>query len=88
MDGFQATQMIRLYEAEQGRPSTPIIAMTAFTMPEDQQKCLASGMTDYISKPFTQEKLRDIILKNIRVPRFSHHVRQASMSPALGDSRI
>ena len=65
VDGFTATKTIRAFESETQRAHVPIIAMTAFTMPEDQEKCLAWGMTDYISKPFTQEKLRDMMLKHL-----------------------
>ena len=43
IDGFMATRLIRAYECEEGLYLTPIIAMTAFTMPEDQQKCIDSG---------------------------------------------
>ena len=55
-----ATQQIRNYERTHlsGR-EVPIIAMTAFSLPEDQEKCLECGMNDYISKPFTKERLRD-----------------------------
>lgn len=65
VDGFMATQLIRAHEHERGLRRTPIIAMTAFTMPEDQEKCIACGMTDYISKPFTQEKLKEAVLRNV-----------------------
>jgi two-component system, sensor histidine kinase len=88
MDGFDATRGIRKFEAEEGRSKTPIIAMTAFTMPEDLQHCMDCGMSDYLSKPFTQEKLRDTVLKNIK-PRKSRHQRQASAASAANvDSRI
>ncbi|EGD77705.1 hypothetical protein PTSG_08798 [Salpingoeca rosetta] len=60
-DGFQATNMIRSYEAKEGLAATTIVAMTAYSMPEDQAKCIAEGMNDYISKPFTKERLRDVI---------------------------
>ena len=68
MDGFSATRAIREFEAQQHRPITPIVAMTAFTMPEDQQRCLDAGMTDYISKPFTQEQLSTVVLRHL------HHI--------------
>src|SRR5690606_7590427 len=49
-DGKQATRMIRaLPDAEKAK--TDIIAMTAHTRQEDIQKCLESGMNDYVSKP-------------------------------------
>eukprot|EP00049_Salpingoeca_infusionum_P005592 m.94075 g.94075 ORF g.94075 m.94075 type:complete len:972 (-) comp13015_c1_seq3:170-3085(-) len=64
-DGFQATQLIREYEAKftPSTPSVPIIAMTAFSLPEDQEACLQNGMDDYLSKPFSCDKLKEVVFK-------------------------
>jgi HPt (histidine-containing phosphotransfer) domain-containing protein len=48
--------------------SMPIIAMTAHAMKGDEEKCLASGMDAYISKPINQERLFRTIWKTIRHP--------------------
>jgi two-component system, OmpR family, response regulator len=50
LDGLSATQIIRQRERERGG-HTVIIAVTAFTTDSDRQRCLDSGMDDYISKP-------------------------------------
>ncbi len=55
MDGHEATRKIREYE--NGTRHTPIVAITADAMSGDKEKCLASGMDDYIAKPFKREQV-------------------------------
>lgn len=58
VDGLQATIAIRsIEEAEKRSWKTPIIAMTAHAMHGDQQRCLDSGMDDYISKPVDVQEM-------------------------------
>ena len=59
MDGFEATAAIRQKELSNGR-HIPIIAMTAHAMKGDREKCLASGMDAYISKPIHIEELLQV----------------------------
>ena len=57
MDGYQATQAIRLGEAGDSNIAIPILAMTANAMQGDKQKCLDAGMSDYITKPIVEEQV-------------------------------
>ncbi|MCC6594194.1 MAG: response regulator [Xanthomonadales bacterium] len=63
MDGYTATRSRRTLEAERSLPRIPIIAMTANAMAGDREKCLASGMDDYMSKPLNRGLLEQTIRK-------------------------
>ena len=59
MDGFQATRLIREQESPGHR--VPILAMTANAMQGDRERCLASGMDDYLAKPVTLDGLKNAL---------------------------
>jgi CheY-like chemotaxis protein len=61
LDGYGATERIRAYEKSVDWPRTPVVALTANALEGDRQKCLDSGMDDYLSKPFSQEQLRKVL---------------------------
>tara|TARA_B100001989_G_scaffold235292_1_gene196407 strand:- start:2381 stop:3946 length:1566 start_codon:yes stop_codon:yes gene_type:complete len=65
MDGYKATQEIR----EAGFKDTPIIALTANTMEQDKEKCLASGMDDYITKPVREQELYAMLKRHLRAAK-------------------
>lgn len=60
MDGFEATQAIRAMDGPQPR----IIAITAYALEGDREKCIEVGMDDYISKPVKLEELKAILGRN------------------------
>jgi CheY-like chemotaxis protein len=56
MDGFEAAATLRQEQIE-----TPIVALTAYAMASDRDRCLASGCTDYLAKPVLRSELIDKI---------------------------
>jgi PAS domain S-box-containing protein len=65
MDGLSATKAIRDGEQRTGRHVT-IVALTAHAIEGDREGCLAAGMDDYMTKPFTQGELGNMIQKWVR----------------------
>jgi signal transduction histidine kinase/CheY-like chemotaxis protein len=61
MDGFEAVAAIRALEHAQGRPHTPIVAVTAHAMVGDREKCLQAGMDAYLAKPLRRQLLFDLV---------------------------
>lgn len=63
LDGYQATQSIRNLEVMGQSTPTPIIALTANAMVGDREKCINSGMNDVLTKPFSPDKLVNMVAK-------------------------
>jgi CheY-like chemotaxis protein len=63
MDGMTATRLIRQREAKQQLPRLPIVALTTHAFAEDRGRCLAAGMDDCLSKPFTEAQLSAMVRK-------------------------
>jgi signal transduction histidine kinase len=63
MDGVTATQAIR---QNVQNASTPVIALTANAFVEDREKCMAAGMTDFVTKPVDQTVLYKAIFQLLR----------------------
>jgi len=57
MNGMQATEHIREFEKANGLAHCPIIALTANAMKGDRERCISSGMDDFLSKPVLMEDL-------------------------------
>ncbi|MDP3267172.1 MAG: PAS domain S-box protein [Sulfuricurvum sp.] len=63
MDGYAASTAIREGKAGEAYKEIPIVAMTANAMTGDREKCLISGMSDYVSKPINLDTLKTTLLK-------------------------
>lgn len=61
MDGFQATRALRERSDSAG---APIIALTANAIQGDRDRCLAAGMTDYVTKPVNPDQLFEAIARH------------------------
>ncbi|HQU15581.1 MAG: hypothetical protein B7Z66_00855 [Chromatiales bacterium 21-64-14] len=61
MDGYEATAEIRRRGDAGGR--VPIVAMTAYTLKGDRDRCFAVGMDDYLSKPLRLDSLRAVLVR-------------------------
>ena len=66
MDGFEATRMWREHEQTEHSGHLPIIAMTANVMEGDRDRCIDSGMDDYLGKPVRQNELASVLQKWIK----------------------
>lgn len=57
MDGLEATRRLRALGRAEGRPRTPVVAVTANAMPHHVQECLAAGMDGHVAKPVRPAEL-------------------------------
>jgi signal transduction histidine kinase/PAS domain-containing protein/DNA-binding response OmpR family regulator len=75
MDGFEMTAEIRRLEVAQGRPRTPIVAVTANAMAGEDERCREAGMDGYLAKPVSLPRLRATLQRWLR--------EEAATAPAI-----
>ena len=63
MDGLEVARLTRLRECETGASRIPLIALTAYAMSGDRERCLAAGMDGYVPKPIKLQELLEVISK-------------------------
>lgn len=61
MDGFEATEALRLFSKERGRRHLPIVAMTANAFEEDRERAFAAGMDGFLTKPIDMAELESTL---------------------------
>jgi two-component system sensor histidine kinase/response regulator len=91
MNGLEATRYIRKREKRSGR-HVPIIAMTAYAMKEDREKCMAAGMDGYLSKPANPDDINNTIAELFPQEKTTSTVPAIDMDAAMavfgGDSEL
>lgn len=81
MDGMEATRRIRNGEAGERNSLLPIIAMTAHAFAKDKERCTASGMDDYLTKP-----VQATILTRMVARWFGHSHGNTDQAPLTTES--
>lgn len=71
IDGYEVARRIRLGVAGEANRTIPIVALTAYAMPEDRIKCLSAGMDDYVSKPLRIEEVGEVVERALQAQEYS-----------------
>jgi CheY-like chemotaxis protein/HPt (histidine-containing phosphotransfer) domain-containing protein len=88
MDGLAATQAIRQSEARNpGRRRLPIMALTAYAMRGDRERCLAAGMDEYLTKPVKPEELAAALNRLVQTGHDADPADTAAAGPSSAPQR-
>ncbi|MCE1226141.1 MAG: response regulator [Geobacteraceae bacterium] len=83
LDGFEATVLIRSSSVPVLNHGVPVIAMTANALAGDRERCLKSGMDDYLSKPVKQKELEQALNRWLSGPDNERFVPLEALAGAL-----
>lgn len=64
MDGLEATRLIRAREKQHAEKRTPIYALSAAVLPDDQQRGFEAGVDGYLTKPLDRQQLQDVLCRS------------------------
>ena len=85
MGGYEATEVIR----EKMNLHIPIIAISAYVMPGEKEKCFSAGMNDYLTKPFNEKDLLNLILKYCnRKPSGNKNIQQSDLAHSISEPEL
>ena len=85
ISGFDASRRIREHEKREGRVRTPIVALTADVRQGIEAECAGAGMDGYLSKPFSQAKLAEVLEQWLE-PETAEGAAGDGPAPAAGDA--
>jgi CheY-like chemotaxis protein/HPt (histidine-containing phosphotransfer) domain-containing protein len=96
MDGFQATTELRRREGDRRQGDrraadhrrTPVIAMTAGVLAEDQERCRAAGMDDFVAKPVDVDALERALVRHLTGTMPSAGEAPATPEPAVSPDAL
>ncbi len=90
LDGYGAVREIRDFEQARNMVRTPIVAMTAYAMQGDREKCLAANMDAYLSKPVSAADIVATIDQLVpeRAPHNSHENKEVDSTPECPKDEI
>jgi two-component system sensor histidine kinase/response regulator len=89
IDGLEAACTIRRREQQTGGPRIPIIALTALSESADQQRCLDSGMDDFLVKPVETEQLEACLARWLpALPEQEAPISQAPATPPPTEAQV
>ena len=80
LDGIAATRAIR---EQLGAASPPIVAMTAYSMPDDAARFMEAGLDDYLAKPVRHQQLAEMLTRWVAAPAAAAPEAPAPEAPAL-----
>jgi signal transduction histidine kinase/CheY-like chemotaxis protein/HPt (histidine-containing phosphotransfer) domain-containing protein len=86
MDGEKTTRQIRTSLPENRQPY--IIALTAYAMSGDRERCLSIGMDEYLSKPVELEQLREILERCAAQSFVKRHIANPNEKTAIDQSAL
>ena len=86
LDGYGAVVQIREIEQQYSSVRTPIIAMTAYAMPGDREKCIAAGMDAYLSKPARPAEIIETVNQLVPDRSTQSQIDQSSQNVQVGQT--